>query len=146
MKLSHYSNQATSQTSRDPITSSAKGFFSSPKRPDPPLGPPILLFNGYRGSFRVLRRLERDDNYSLPPSAEFKNEWSYSSTIPIRLHGVDRNFIRLIQFFLNTTFTVTCRRATCLLCGDFHVVFVLRNIRIFVLSCLVFRSVCMDKA
>ena len=77
----------------------------------------------------MLKCLEREDNYSLLPSAEVKNEWSYTSTITIRLHGVDSTFSRLIRFFfLNKTFTVKSRSATFLLCGDFHVAFVLRNI------------------
>jgi hypothetical protein len=30
----------------------------------------------------------REANYSHPSSAEVKNAWSYTSTPPIRLHGV----------------------------------------------------------
>jgi len=32
----------------------------------------------------------REVNHSLPSSAEVKNEWSYVSTLPVHLHGVDR--------------------------------------------------------
>jgi hypothetical protein len=31
-------------------------------------------------------------NYSPPPGVETKNQWSYTSTLPICLHGVDKGF------------------------------------------------------
>ena len=46
-----------------------------------------------------LKQPRRKSDYSSPPSSEVKNEWSYTSIHPIRLHGVDRaNFT--IQVFL----------------------------------------------
>jgi hypothetical protein len=33
----------------------------------------------------------REANHSPPSSAEVKNAWSYTSTSPIRLHGVVLN-------------------------------------------------------
>jgi hypothetical protein len=35
-----------------------------------------------------VKRPGRDANHSPPPSAEVKNSWSYTSTPPVRLHGV----------------------------------------------------------
>jgi hypothetical protein len=35
-----------------------------------------------------LKRPVRESDHSLPSSAEVKNAWSYTSTLPIRLHGV----------------------------------------------------------
>jgi hypothetical protein len=35
-----------------------------------------------------LKRPEREAGHSPPNSAEVENAWSYTSTIPIRLHGV----------------------------------------------------------
>jgi hypothetical protein len=32
----------------------------------------------------------REMNQSPPPSAEVKNEWSYTVAPPVRLHGVDK--------------------------------------------------------
>ena len=65
-------------------------FLSSPKRPDRVWGPSSLAFNGYRGSFQGVKRLGRAVDHSPPSSAEVNNEWSCTSTDPIRLHGVDR--------------------------------------------------------
>ena len=35
-------------------------------------------------------------NHSPPSSAEVKNEWSYTSAPPVRLHGMDDAFTYLI--------------------------------------------------
>jgi hypothetical protein len=41
-----------------------------------------------RGSSLGVKRLGREHDHSPPSSAEVKNAWSYTSTLPIRLHGV----------------------------------------------------------
>jgi hypothetical protein len=46
-------------------------------------GPTSILFNEYRGSFPATKRPGHEVNHSLPSSAEFKNEWSYTSTSSI---------------------------------------------------------------
>jgi hypothetical protein len=46
----------------------------------------------YRGSFLAARWQGLEVGHSPPPSAEVKNEWSYGSTLPIRLHGVGRDY------------------------------------------------------
>jgi hypothetical protein len=43
---------------------------------------------GTRGSFPGVKRPGREADHSPPCSAEVKNAWSYTSTPPIRLHGV----------------------------------------------------------
>jgi hypothetical protein len=35
-----------------------------------------------------VKRPGREANHSPPSSSEVKNEWSYTSTPPVRLHGV----------------------------------------------------------
>jgi hypothetical protein len=40
------------------------------------------------GSFPEVKRPGREADYSPPSRAEDKNAWSYTSTPPIRLHGV----------------------------------------------------------
>jgi len=35
-----------------------------------------------------VKRQGREAHFSLPSSAEFKNVWIYTSTPPIRLHGM----------------------------------------------------------
>jgi len=35
--------------------------------------------------------LKSEANYSLPPSAEVKNAWSYISNLPVYLHGVQKD-------------------------------------------------------
>ena len=53
---------------------------SSPKCPDRLWGPPSLLFNGYRDSLPGVVRPGREADHSPSPSAEVKNEWSYTSS------------------------------------------------------------------
>jgi len=43
---------------------------------------------GTRGSSLGAKATGREADHSPPSSAEFKNAWSYNSTLPIRLHGV----------------------------------------------------------
>jgi hypothetical protein len=43
---------------------------------------------GVRGSFPGVKRQGCETDLSPPSSAEVKNAWSYTSTSPIRLHGV----------------------------------------------------------
>jgi len=38
-----------------------------------------------------VKHQKREVDHSPPSSAEFKNEWSYTSTPPIHLHGVVRS-------------------------------------------------------
>jgi len=65
-------------------------FFSPPPRPDRLWGPPSLLSNGYQELFLSLgvKRPGREADHLFPSSAEVKNTWRYTSTPPIRLHGV----------------------------------------------------------
>jgi hypothetical protein len=44
-----------------------------------------------RGSFPGIKRWGREADHSPPSSAEVKYAWSYTSTPPIRLHGVVLN-------------------------------------------------------
>jgi hypothetical protein len=44
------------------------------------LGPPRLLFSGYRHSFPRLKLRGREDNRSPPSTVEVKNDWNYAST------------------------------------------------------------------
>jgi hypothetical protein len=66
-----------------------KRFVCSPKRADRLLGPLSLLLNGYRGSVPRVKWPGSEVYHSLPSSAEVKNEWSYTSTPPTCLHGVE---------------------------------------------------------
>ena len=65
-------------------------IFLLSKMPRNVLGPHSLLFNGYRDSFLGVKQLGHDVNQWTPPSAGANNEWSYTSTPPIRLHDIDR--------------------------------------------------------
>jgi hypothetical protein len=73
----------------------ARVSFSKSSRP--PLGPTQPVINRHRGPFPGVKRPGRDVNHS-PSSVEVKNEWSYTSTPIICLHGVDMdNFIFYIK-------------------------------------------------
>jgi len=71
-------------------TNSAKGkkILFTPKRPDRFWGSPSLIFSGWRG-------LGCEFNHPPPPKPNVKNKWNYTSTTPIRLHGVDREALPL---------------------------------------------------
>jgi len=48
--------------------------------------PPIILFSGYRISLPGLKRPGCDIDHTLPSSAEVKNGWNYTSTVPVYRH------------------------------------------------------------
>ena len=64
---------------------------------------------------------ERHDDNSYPYSAEVKNEWSYNTAPPIRLHGVDRVNYKLHVGYFNTSVNVCKverkRRRPCICVG-----------------------------
>jgi hypothetical protein len=70
-------------------------FFCTSNRPDQLWGPPSLQGTKYRGSFPGVKRPWRDVDHPLPPCAEVKNEWSYTSTPQICLNGVERDNLYL---------------------------------------------------
>jgi len=51
-----------------------------------PIQPPIQWVPGTLSL--GVKRPGSEADYSFPPSAEVKNEWTNTSTSPIRLHGV----------------------------------------------------------
>jgi hypothetical protein len=63
-------------------------FFSLPPSPDRLWGPPRLPSMGTRDSFPGVKRPRHEADYSPPFSAEVKKEWSYTSVLPVHLHGV----------------------------------------------------------
>jgi hypothetical protein len=67
-------------------------FCSSPKYLDRFWGPSTFIFNGQRGSLPRRKRLGHDVDHSPPSRSDVKKKWSYTSTPPIGLHGLDRYF------------------------------------------------------
>jgi hypothetical protein len=62
-------------------------FFSTASRPI--LGPTQPPIQRVQGALSLgVKRLGREADHSPPSSAEVKNAWIYTSTPPIRLHGV----------------------------------------------------------
>jgi hypothetical protein len=58
-------------------------------------GPPRILCGGYRGSFLEVKQLGCGIYHSAASSAEVKNEWCYTFTLPVCLCGMERyNFIQ----------------------------------------------------
>jgi hypothetical protein len=65
------------------------GNFSLPPRPRTALGPNQPPIQWIPGALSLaVKRPGREADHSPPSSAEVKNEWSYTSTPRIRLHGV----------------------------------------------------------
>jgi hypothetical protein len=85
---------------------------SPPKLPGQTWHPHILPFNVSWGSFSELKWPGREVYYSTPSGAEVKNEWSYSFTLHIFLHCVDRDscisFILLLKCNMRHLLTVNC--------------------------------------
>ena len=81
---------------RDSNPGRVNGFFSSPKHQRRLWGPPNLLLNGYRGPVLGVKRLERCVDHCFLSIAYVKNEWSYTSTPSLCLHGLDRGNIYFI--------------------------------------------------
>jgi len=67
-----------------------KRLFSSLKCPDCLWGPPASHSLGTGVLSWEQRGWGVKVNHSPPSSTEVKNEWSYTSTPPICLHGMDR--------------------------------------------------------
>jgi len=59
-------------------------FFLFAKFSTQLIGPPNCQFSGYGDSASEAKRLGCDVDYSPPSSAEVKNEWSYTSTPPMK--------------------------------------------------------------
>jgi len=84
-------------------------ILSSPKYQNRLCGPPNLLFNEHPGTCPGVKRPGRKVDYLPPPSVEMKNEWSYTSTPPICLCGVDRdnfslhNLTQIVEYVLVST-------------------------------------------
>jgi hypothetical protein len=66
------------------------GNLSFPTTSRPALGPNQHPVQKYQGLCPGVTWPGREVAHSLPSSAEVKNEWSYTSTSYIRLHGVVR--------------------------------------------------------
>jgi hypothetical protein len=79
-------------------------FISFSTCPDPFLDPTSVLFKGYtKGTFPGIQQKEREAHHSPLSSVEVKNEWSYTVSPPIRLHGLhgDSPFcIKYVYIFL----------------------------------------------
>jgi len=81
-------------------------IFSSPKHLDHLWGPPSLLLSGCQGSLPQVKQAGHEVNYSPPSTSQVKNEWSCTSTFPISLGGMVREYyitgIKFIWLVLDT--------------------------------------------
>ena len=65
----------------------------------------FLFFNEYQVPFPEVNQPGREVDHSTPSGVEVKKEWSYTSTPPIHLHGVDKENFAFNYFLL---FLVLC--------------------------------------
>ena len=75
-------------------------YFSSPSL-RPALGPTHLPFQRVPGSLPGVKLPVREVNQSPSPNTEAKKEWSYTSTLSVYRHGVDREKVISITFVHN---------------------------------------------
>ena len=71
-------------------------FLCPPKRSDRLWGQPSILFSGYRRFFPEVSGSMREGDHLSPSGAEIGNEWSYTATAFVCLHGVDRKSVYLL--------------------------------------------------
>jgi hypothetical protein len=70
-------------------TLASNRIFSSQRRPDRFWDPPSPPYNEYQGLFpRGVNRPRREVDHSPPTCVEVNKTWIYTSTLPVRLHGV----------------------------------------------------------
>jgi len=81
------------------------------KKPRPASCPLNHLFNEHCGSFRGIKRPGREIDHSPPSSAEVKNEWSFTSSLPTYPHSVGRD-----NFFLFSLYSGFCSSDYSVLC------------------------------
>jgi len=85
-------NKNAHKASKKYFYNERKFFGIARCHPDRLWGLTSLLFHGFRGSFPGVKRPGLEADNSLPSTAEIKSGWGYTSTPPIRLHDVDRDF------------------------------------------------------
>jgi hypothetical protein len=102
-------NSYSLQTERSEVRIPERARFSLlQNNPHQLWGPISLLLNRHWCSLPGVTRPVREVDYAPPPNTEVKNEWSYTSTPTVRLHGVGRdNFTFMILPPLNATIRVT---------------------------------------
>jgi len=81
-------------------------ILSSPKLTRPALGPAEFSIQGYRGSFPGSKRPGREVDHTPPSSSECKNEWIYTSTTTVILHGVERDKFTFTLLLFFTAFAL----------------------------------------
>jgi hypothetical protein len=82
-----YSARSPHQKSRTTFEFLFAAFLQTSR---PTVGPPSLPCNRYWFYFPWVQRSGNEVNHSPVSSAEVKNQWSYTSTQPVRFLGVDR--------------------------------------------------------
>jgi len=71
-------------------------FFFPPKLSNRLWGPPSILFSEYRRFFPEVNRSMHEGDHLLPSGAEVENEWNYTSTLFVCLHGLERKNVYLL--------------------------------------------------
>jgi hypothetical protein len=87
-------------TARSSNLRRAKGCYFLQNHPEGLWGPHSLLFSGHNGSVLEIKRSWFELGHSPLFSAEVMNEWSYTCTPPVCLHGVDRGSFNFTHWLL----------------------------------------------
>jgi len=82
-----YSDYARDWTTLGLIPGGGKRLLFSPESPSRLKGPPHLLFSGFLRFLPGVKELWRDVYHFPPYSSKLRNEWSYTSSPTVCLHG-----------------------------------------------------------
>ena len=75
-----------------------KRFSVHQNHPDWLHDQPSLLFSGCQGSFSWVKQVGHEVDHSPPSSSEVRNEWNFTFTPHICLHGVYRDNFTFLHF------------------------------------------------
>ena len=100
MSMKNFNDTIGNRTRELPTCSAVPQPNVPPRTPESCKGThPSASWKGTGGSFPGVKRPGHEVGHSPPPSAEAKNEWSWTSNAPICLQGVQRDAFNFLYSF-----------------------------------------------